>query len=155
MLLAHWLACSFCFLREATDQDCDWVNAYVHFQDQDAAEVFSSPCIPRRVSLLTEYLSALYWSAMTISTVGYGDIVPTNNGERAFVICGLFVGASFFSYVVGSVCSVLAKLSEKEEEFQVRHRPGSPPGPHSDVHPVPRCHLILPTLLLRRCSCAT
>lgn len=76
-------------------------------------------CSEHRVSVLSEYLSALYWAAMTISTVGYGDITPANDHERVFVIFGILVGASYFSYVVGSVCSVLAKLSEKEEEFQL------------------------------------
>lgn len=55
---------------------------------------------------------------MTISTVGYGDVVPANNGERVFVIASLLVGTSFFSYIVGSVCGVLAKLSERQTEFQ-------------------------------------
>lgn len=51
--------------------------------------------------------------------MGYGDITPANDGERVFVIFGLIIGASYFSYVVGSVCSVLAKLSAKEEMFQL------------------------------------
>ena len=34
------------------------------------------------------------------------------------MIAGLFMGASFFSYVVGSFCGVLAKLSERETEQQ-------------------------------------
>ena len=45
---------------------------------------------------------------MTISTVGYGDISPQNNAERAFVVLGLFLGASFFSYIVGTVCGAPA-----------------------------------------------
>lgn len=55
---------------------------------------------------------------MTISTVGYGDVVPNNNIERVFVIASLLVGTSFFSYIVGSVCGVLAKLGERNTEFQ-------------------------------------
>ena len=55
---------------------------------------------------------------MTISTVGYGDITPQSNPERVFVILALFIGASFYSYIVGTVCAVLAKLNEKETEMQ-------------------------------------
>lgn len=40
------------------------------------------------------YLGGLYWSAMTMSTIGYGDIVPTNSMEMAFstfsMVCGAF-----------------------------------------------------------------
>ena len=59
-------------------------------------------CAPVEVSIFSEYLTALYWSAMTISTVGYGDVAPQTDAERAYVVCGLFIGASFFSYIVGS-----------------------------------------------------
>ena len=41
---------------------------------------------------------------MTVSTVGYGDLVPQSTAERIYVIVGLFVGTAFFSYVVGTVC---------------------------------------------------
>ena len=60
------------------------------------------------------------WATMTISTVGYGDIVPVTDGERLFVIGGLCVGATFFSYVVGTFCTVVAKLGEKENIHQAR-----------------------------------
>ena len=54
----------------------------------------------------------------TGSTGGrYGDISPQNDAERIYVILALFVGTSYFSYVIGSVCGVLAKLSEKEDRF--------------------------------------
>lgn len=40
------------------------------------------------------YLGGLYWSAMTMSTIGYGDIVPANAMEMAFatfsMVCGAF-----------------------------------------------------------------
>ena len=44
------------------------------------------------------YISALYWSVTTITTVGYGDIVPVTTGEKVFVIFSVAVGA--VTYVV-------------------------------------------------------
>lgn len=35
----------------------------------------------RQADAGTKYLSALYWSCMTITTVGYGDLVPRNTFE--------------------------------------------------------------------------
>lgn len=57
-------------------------------------------------------------AATTIATVGYGDVVPTTDAERGYVILCLFIGASFFSFIVGSVCGVIAKLMEKETIFE-------------------------------------
>jgi hypothetical protein len=41
-------------------------------------------------------IDALYLSAMTLSTVGYGDIVPTTIPSKAFGIVYALVGLSFF-----------------------------------------------------------
>lgn len=76
------------------------------------------PCAVNAPQMLSRYISSIYWAATTIATVGYGDIVPTTDSERGFVIVALFVGASFFSYIVGSVCGVIAKLMEKATIFE-------------------------------------
>ena len=39
--------------------------------------------------------------------------MPQTDGERIYVIISLFVGASFFSYIVGTVCGVISKMGEK------------------------------------------
>lgn len=40
------------------------------------------------------YLGGLYWAAMTMSTIGYGDVVPSNAIEMLYatlsMVCGAF-----------------------------------------------------------------
>lgn len=45
----------------------------------------------------------MYWSAATIMTVGYGDIVPTNDDE--LIICNvvMIVGICVFTYNLSSL----------------------------------------------------
>ena len=44
-----------------------------------------------------------YWGFTTLTTVGYGDIVPVNNDERIFVVVMEFVGLTVFGMVIGTI----------------------------------------------------
>ena len=70
------------------------------------------------VGSLRLYLAALYWSTMTISTIGYGDIVPVTTGERVYVIMAMLIGAFEYGYIVGAVSNVIATRNEKVNKFQ-------------------------------------
>jgi hypothetical protein len=39
---------------------------------------------------------ALYWAITTITTVGYGDILPTTWWERLYCIIAMLVGGAFY-----------------------------------------------------------
>lgn len=49
------------------------------------------------------YTVSLYWSVMTVTTIGYGDILPKTQAEHVYVIIMMLVGALVFGYVIGQV----------------------------------------------------
>jgi len=52
----------------------------------------------------------MYWAFTTVSTTGYGDLTPKNDGERLFVVVAMLIGAILFGYVVGSMASLVGKM---------------------------------------------
>ena len=50
---------------------------------------------------------ALWWSAATITTVGYGDIAPVTFTGRAIALVTMVVGISTFAVVTARVASFL------------------------------------------------
>jgi voltage-gated potassium channel len=54
-----------------------------------------------------DLLTAFYWAMVTLSTIGYGDVVPTTPDARLFVIgiaaTEVFLGAYLVSIVIGVV----------------------------------------------------
>ncbi|CAJ1437123.1 unnamed protein product [Effrenium voratum] len=56
----------------------------------------------------SKYISSLYWAMTTVTTVGYGDIVPRSDDERVFTMLAMILGGAFYGYVVGNISVILA-----------------------------------------------
>jgi len=58
------------------------------------------------------FTDALWWSMVTITTVGYGDMVPVTAAGRAMGIVLMLGGVAFFSGVTANLASFLVKGRE-------------------------------------------
>nr|WP_283251210.1 potassium channel family protein [Rhabdothermincola salaria] len=58
---------------------------------------------------LGSFFDALWWSTVTITTVGYGDIYPVTSAGRIVAGLTMLVGISAFAVVTAKVASFLAR----------------------------------------------
>ncbi|KAL7513771.1 hypothetical protein ACHAXN_013220 [Cyclotella atomus] len=66
------------------------------------------------------YFLCLFWSVQSITSIGYGNIVPVTLIEYVvsdflMLICGIF-----WAYIIGSFVSALASMGSVQEEYQRR-----------------------------------
>ena len=63
--------------------------------------------------ILDIYISSIYYSVVTITTIGYGDITPKTKIEKCLAMIWMVVAVYFLSFVISSLSSSLAQNDVK------------------------------------------
>jgi voltage-gated potassium channel Kch len=123
--LVNLMACVFIFTATA-ETFCDsWVTQLAVESSDDVAVASSAAAAFMHIDVascggvLAEgmtlppgrdiYVTAIYFATMTLTTVGYGDVVAKTQPEKLVVVVFMLVGAFFIATITGQMVSVLAK----------------------------------------------
>ena len=66
---------------------------------------------------LSRYLSAFYWVIESLTTVGYGEIIPATNAQKIYAIFVMITGVGVYGYVIGNVASILSKRDPAKSQY--------------------------------------
>lgn len=68
----------------------------------------------------TRYLTSLYWAFTTLTSVGYGDIVPHTNGEKIFAMWVMIFGAVVYATIFGNVALIIQSFDAEQMRLKER-----------------------------------
>jgi hypothetical protein len=82
ILLSHWVACG-------------WLALGSHALDEPTA--------------MRAYIRSLYWAVTSLTTVGYGDIVPRTTVEYSYAIGVMLLGVGMYAFIIGTIASLISE----------------------------------------------
>jgi hypothetical protein len=114
-VVAHFMACAFFGITNFYDTETvSWPEAYCE-PSGDPREVCAS-----EVSPASQYLMTLYWSFTTVTSVGYGDITPRENGEMLMAVLTMLVGTCVFAHVISGIMHLILNIDPGGRVFKNR-----------------------------------
>ncbi|KAF5207941.1 Potassium channel akt1 [Thalictrum thalictroides] len=69
-------------------------------------------------SLWIRYITSMYWSITTLTTVGYGDLHPQNTGEMIFDTFYMLFNLGLTAYLIGNMTNLVVHGTSRTRRFR-------------------------------------
>uniref|UniRef100_A0A8C9V203 Cyclic nucleotide gated channel subunit alpha 3 n=1 Tax=Scleropages formosus TaxID=113540 RepID=A0A8C9V203_SCLFO len=104
LVIIHWNACIFFAISNHIGFGTDsWVYPNISHPDYGR--------------LSRKYIYCLYWSTLTLTTIGETP-PPVQDVEYLFVVCDFLIGVLIFATIVGNVGAMISNMNASRAEFQ-------------------------------------
>jgi len=106
LILCHVSTCMYVLMASL---EKDILDTWVEQEEADNDQSFAG---------FDLYILSLYFTAMTVSTVGYGDVSSNNTWERIYCIILMIIGVIAFTFVSGALSSILSTYDQSQAVLQ-------------------------------------
>lgn len=90
-LIAHWLACIWYAIGNVEGETIGWL----HSLGSQIGKPFNDTNPHRGPSIKDKYVTALYFTFSSLTSVGFGNVSPNTNPEKIFSICVMLIGCEW------------------------------------------------------------
>ena len=69
------------------------------------------------MNVLENYVDALYWTITTLTTVGYGDIIPVGVVQKIYTIFVQILGVGVYGLLIGNLASIISQTDPAKARY--------------------------------------
>lgn len=73
---------------------------------------------PNGLDNLSLYIRALYWTVTTVTTIGYGDIIPHTNEQTLYVIVIEIIGAGMYGFIIANIANLITNIDVAKSQYR-------------------------------------
>ncbi|KAG8193572.1 hypothetical protein JTE90_000209 [Oedothorax gibbosus] len=108
-LIAHWLACIWYAIGNA---ERPFLAAKIGWLDHLAEDTHQHYTNDSHggPSIKSKYVTALYFTFTSLTSVGFGNVAPNTNMEKVFAIIVMLVGSLMYASIFGNVSAIIQRL---------------------------------------------
>ncbi|XP_066244999.1 potassium voltage-gated channel subfamily H member 8 isoform X2 [Euwallacea similis] len=113
-LVAHWLACIwYVIAQEEFETDLGWIRALAdRLKINDVANLSNTDA----------YVTALYFTCSSLTSVGFGNVSANTTNEKIFSICVMLIGALMHAVVFGNVTAIIQRMYSRRSLYHTKWR---------------------------------
>ncbi|XP_051994688.1 potassium voltage-gated channel subfamily H member 6-like isoform X1 [Xyrauchen texanus] len=113
-LIAHWLACIWYAIGNVERTSSARIGGMkIGWLDNLADQIgkqYNDSDFSSGPSIKDKYVTALYFTFSSLTSVGFGNVSPNTNPEKIFSICVMLIGSLMYASIFGNVSAIIQRL---------------------------------------------
>uniref|UniRef100_A0A8C4CBW3 Voltage-gated inwardly rectifying potassium channel KCNH2 n=1 Tax=Denticeps clupeoides TaxID=299321 RepID=A0A8C4CBW3_9TELE len=106
-LIAHWLACIWYAIGSV---ERNGSIGWLHTLGDQLGKPYNTTVPSSGPSIKDKYVTALYFTFSSLTSVGFGNVSPNTNSEKIFSICVMLIGSLMYASIFGNVSAIIQRL---------------------------------------------
>ncbi|XP_056610267.1 potassium voltage-gated channel subfamily H member 7-like isoform X2 [Triplophysa dalaica] len=109
-LIAHWLACIWYAIGNVERPYLDHKIGWLDNLGVSIGKRYNNSNPNSGPSIKDKYVTALYFTFSSLTSVGFGNVSPNTNSEKIFSICVMLIGSLMYASIFGNVSAIIQRL---------------------------------------------
>uniref|UniRef100_A0A3B3RZR4 Voltage-gated inwardly rectifying potassium channel KCNH2 n=1 Tax=Paramormyrops kingsleyae TaxID=1676925 RepID=A0A3B3RZR4_9TELE len=108
-LIAHWLACIWYAIGNVERNGSSRIG-WLDSLGEQLGKPYNDTVRDSGPSIKDKYVTALYFTFSSLTSVGFGNVSPNTNSEKIFSICVMLIGSLMYASIFGNVSAIIQRL---------------------------------------------
>ncbi|XP_029315411.1 voltage-gated inwardly rectifying potassium channel KCNH7 [Cottoperca gobio] len=119
-LIAHWLACIWYAIGNVEKPYLEHKIGWLDNLGVSIGKRYNYSDPSSGPSTKDKYVTALYFTFSSLTSVGFGNVSPNTNSEKIFSICVMLIGSLMYASIFGNVSAIIQRLYSNTARYHAQ-----------------------------------